>query len=106
MTREFFVVSPTSKSLLTQACSQGLPIDKYPPIQTIAYFQGDSILRVKLSPAPIFSCLFLGPGAHKAMERLILWCEAYAKKIPSPLISLPRSIFSSREASSYFKCSK
>jgi Methylated DNA-protein cysteine methyltransferase len=97
MTEKFFVVSPTSKNFLAQACSQGLSIDKYPPIQIIVHFRGDSIFHSRLSLAPVFTCLFLGPGAHKAMEGMVHWCEAYAKKNPSPLSFLDLSSFKGKQ---------
>ncbi|AAC68077.1 methylated-DNA--[protein]-cysteine S-methyltransferase [Chlamydia trachomatis] len=93
MAEEFFVVSPTSKNCLAQACSQGLAINRTPPIQIIVHFRGDSIFHSRLSPAPVFTCLFLGPGAHKAMEGLVRWCEAYANKMPPKLSFLDLSSF-------------
>lgn len=93
MTEKFFVVSPTSKNLLAQACSQGLSIDKHPPIQIIVHFRGAFIFHSRLSPAPVFTGLFLGPGAHKAMEGLVHWCKAYAMKKPIPLSFLDLASF-------------
>ena len=62
--QSFLLVSEESKSFLAQACSQGLQIGKYPPIQVIVHFQNNSVVKTRLSVAPVFS------WQYWAVERL------------------------------------
>ena len=82
--QSFLLVSEESKSFLAQACSQGLQIGKYPPIQVIVHFQNNSVVKTRLSVAPVFSCLFLSAGSHKAMQEIYLLCTKYAQKMTLP----------------------
>ncbi|ACZ33572.1 methylated-DNA-[protein]-cysteine S-methyltransferase domain protein [Chlamydia pneumoniae LPCoLN] len=75
------------KNSLSQACSEGLLIAKYPPLQVIVHFDNNLVVKTHLSVAPVFSCLFLGPAAHKAMQELVLWCSRYANKEHPPFSS-------------------
>ncbi|BAE81634.1 methylated-DNA--protein-cysteine S-methyltransferase [Chlamydia felis Fe/C-56] len=84
MSENLYLVSDDSKFSLSQACSQGLQIAKYPPLQVIVHFQNNTVIKTQLSIAPVFSCLFLGPGSHKAMEEIVLLCAKYSQKIAIP----------------------
>ncbi|WP_201456633.1 MGMT family protein [Chlamydia sp. 17-3921] len=85
--KENLLVPKSLKHLLSQACSQGLPIAKYPPLQFIVYFHNNFVIKTKLTVAPVFTCLFLGPASHKAMEEIILWGSQYAQKCPPQIPS-------------------
>lgn len=76
------LVSKELKDSLAQACSQGVPIAKTPPLQLIVHFHNSYIVKTELTVAPIFSCLCLGAASHKAMEEVLLWCAKYAQKLP------------------------
>ncbi|QDE37347.1 methylated-DNA--[protein]-cysteine S-methyltransferase [Chlamydia psittaci] len=84
MSENLYLVSDDSKFSLSQACSQGLQLAKYPPLQVIVHFQNNAVVKTELSVSPVFSCLFLGPGSHKAMEEIVLLCAKYSQKIDMP----------------------
>ncbi|EPP35432.1 6-O-methylguanine DNA methyltransferase, DNA binding domain protein [Chlamydia ibidis] len=90
--KDFFLVSENSKHSLYQACSQGLSVAKRPPLQLIVHFENNTVVKTRLSIAPVFSCLFLGPGSHKAMEDIVVWCAKYTEKMsPSPTSYIKKS---------------
>lgn len=80
------VVPLETKFTLSQASSDGLIISERPPLQLIVHFEGSKIVASDVSVSPVFSCLFLGPASHKAMEHVIVWCAEFVtgKAIPLP----------------------
>lgn len=84
MPKDFLLVSEESKSSLAQACSQGLHVGKHPPLRIIVHFQNNFVVKTQLSIAPVFSCLFLSAGSHKAMQEIFLLCSKYAQRMTLP----------------------
>ncbi|AHK63793.1 Methylated-DNA--protein-cysteine methyltransferase [Chlamydia avium] len=98
MHKDFLLIPEESKLSLSQACSQGLQVGKYPPIQVIVHFQNNSVVKTRLSVAPVFSCLFLSAGSHKAMQEILLLCTKYAQKTTLPISSyINTSILSEKQ---------
>ncbi|ANH78396.1 methylated-DNA--[protein]-cysteine S-methyltransferase [Candidatus Chlamydia sanziniae] len=84
---ENLLIPKLMKHSLSQACSQGLLVANTPPIQLIVHFHNNIIIKTQLTVAPVFSCLFLGPGAHKVMEEVVFWSSGYAEKKHTSLCS-------------------
>ncbi|WP_348663689.1 MGMT family protein [Chlamydia vaughanii] len=98
MSEDLYLVSEDSKFSLSQACSQGLHIAKCPPLQVIVHFQNNSVVKTQLSVAPVFSCLFLSAGSHKAMEEIVLLCAKYSQKMTLPISSyINKSVLSKQQ---------
>ncbi|SPN73716.1 Methylated-DNA--protein-cysteine methyltransferase, inducible,methylated-DNA--protein-cysteine methyltransferase,Methylated DNA-protein cysteine methyltransferase,methylated-DNA-[protein]-cysteine S-methyltransferase,6-O-methylguanine DNA methyltransferase, DNA binding domain [Chlamydia serpentis] len=84
---ENILIPKLMKHSLSQACSDGLLIAKYPPLQVIVHFDNNAVVKTHLSVAPVFSCLFLGAAAHTAMQEIVLWCSRYANREHPPFSS-------------------